>query len=207
MPSFIRNTSGGTAVAGGSLAPRSRRGNTNQADAYWRGGGANSPTLVEYLVVAGGAGGGAGVNATGGGGAGGARTNAAIDFAVSAGTAYTITVGGGGSAGGNPGGAGGTSTFSTINASGGGVGVTFARETAYPAECERRRRGCDILKPDGRHLFVFGSLGCLFLPDLKHARNVVFGTTIYYERVLVKFFIEYHMETRMKRIIHTRLCK
>jgi len=38
MPSFIRNTSGGTAVSGGALAPRSRRGNTNQADAYWRGG-------------------------------------------------------------------------------------------------------------------------------------------------------------------------
>ena len=38
MPSFIRNTSGGTAVSGGALAPRSRRGNTNQADDYWRGG-------------------------------------------------------------------------------------------------------------------------------------------------------------------------
>lgn len=39
MPSFIRNTSGGTSVSGGGLAPRSRRGNTNQADGYWRGGG------------------------------------------------------------------------------------------------------------------------------------------------------------------------
>ena len=38
MPSFIRNTSGGASVSGGALAPRSRRGNTNQADAYWRGG-------------------------------------------------------------------------------------------------------------------------------------------------------------------------
>jgi hypothetical protein len=43
MPSFIRNTSGGTAVSGGALAPRSRRGSTNQADGYWRGGG-----IVEF---------------------------------------------------------------------------------------------------------------------------------------------------------------
>ena len=46
MPSFIRNTSGGTAVSGGALAPRSRRGNTNQADAYWRGGDGNIFTIA-----------------------------------------------------------------------------------------------------------------------------------------------------------------
>lgn len=38
MPSFHKNTSGGASVSGGALAPRSRRGNTLQADAYWRGG-------------------------------------------------------------------------------------------------------------------------------------------------------------------------
>ena len=39
MPSFIRNTSGGKAISGGALAPRSRRGNAvAQVDAYWRGG-------------------------------------------------------------------------------------------------------------------------------------------------------------------------
>ena len=39
MSKISRNTAGGTAVGGGALAPRSRRGNTNQADGYWRGGG------------------------------------------------------------------------------------------------------------------------------------------------------------------------
>jgi hypothetical protein len=56
-------------------------------------------TGVEYLVVAGG-GGGVGMMETlvgGGGGAGGFRT--ATGFSVTAGTTYTITVGGGGSSG------------------------------------------------------------------------------------------------------------
>jgi hypothetical protein len=39
MPSFIRNLSGGKAISGGALAPRSRRGNTGQVAAYWSGGG------------------------------------------------------------------------------------------------------------------------------------------------------------------------
>lgn len=39
MPSFIRNTSGGKAISGGALAPRSRRGNnTDQVNSYWSGG-------------------------------------------------------------------------------------------------------------------------------------------------------------------------
>jgi hypothetical protein len=46
MPSFIRNTSGGTSVSGGGLAPRSRRGNTNQTDGYWRGGGGLSYNIA-----------------------------------------------------------------------------------------------------------------------------------------------------------------
>jgi len=39
MPSFIKNTAGGTSVSAGPLAPRSRRANTAQVDGYWRGGG------------------------------------------------------------------------------------------------------------------------------------------------------------------------
>lgn len=39
MPSFLKNTSGGKAISGGALAPRSRRGNaTAQVAAYWAGG-------------------------------------------------------------------------------------------------------------------------------------------------------------------------
>lgn len=41
MPKFDRVLAGGKAISGGSLAPRSRRGNTNQTDAYWRGGAAD----------------------------------------------------------------------------------------------------------------------------------------------------------------------
>lgn len=48
MSRINRNTSGGKAVSGGALAPRSRRGNTNQSDAYWRGGGPS------YMVATGG---------------------------------------------------------------------------------------------------------------------------------------------------------
>lgn len=51
-----------------------------------------APTSVEYLVVAGGGGGGR--DNAGGGGAGGFRT--ATGFAVSAGSAITVTVGAGG---------------------------------------------------------------------------------------------------------------
>ena len=53
---------------------------------------ASQTTSVEYLVIAGGGGSGSGVSC--GGGAGGYRT--ASGFAVSASTAYSITVGAGG---------------------------------------------------------------------------------------------------------------
>ena len=49
MSRINRNTSGGKAVSGGALAPRSRRGNTLQADAYWRGGGASSFVATKSL--------------------------------------------------------------------------------------------------------------------------------------------------------------
>ena len=39
MPSFLKNTSGGKAISGGSLSPRSRRGNnSDQVVSYWAGG-------------------------------------------------------------------------------------------------------------------------------------------------------------------------
>lgn len=81
-----------------------------------------APSTVEYLVVAGGGGGGAWAGG-GGGGAGGLRT--ATGFAVSSGSAITVTVGAGGSA--SSGNAqnstsGSNSVFSSITAAGGGVG-------------------------------------------------------------------------------------
>ena len=76
MPSFVKNTPGGKVISGGALAPRSRRGNTNQVNDYWSGGVSSNPTPnVQFLVVAGGGGGGSdnGTGAgCGGGGAGGA---------------------------------------------------------------------------------------------------------------------------------------
>ena len=73
---------------------------------------AAAPSTVEYLVVAGGGGGGGGGNRGGGGGAGGYRT--ASGFAVSTGSAITVTVGGGGSGGSGTGSDGSSSVFSTI---------------------------------------------------------------------------------------------
>lgn len=78
------------------------------------------PTLVEVLVVAGGGGGG---GWGGGGGGGGVIYNPS--FAVSPGTAYTVTVGGGGTAGTSAysgGGNGANSVFSSLTAIGGGGG-------------------------------------------------------------------------------------
>jgi len=82
-------------------------------------------STVDYLVVAGGGGGGAN-RAAGGGGAGGFRT--ATSFAVSAGSAITVTVGAGGAAGGGPAPYtsqtnGSNSVFSSITSTGGGFGA------------------------------------------------------------------------------------
>ena len=82
-----------------------------------------APPTVDYLVVGGGGGGGFGAGG-GGGGGGGLRT--ASGYAISAGSAYTVTVGDGGAANaaqaapnaGNP------STFATITATGGGGGAS-----------------------------------------------------------------------------------
>jgi hypothetical protein len=86
----------------------------------------NTVSSVEYLVVGGGGG-----AASGGAGAGGYRT--ASGFAVTSGVSITVTVGAGGTGGGsNAGGgtAGSTSTFSTIDSSGGGKGGTDTANNA-----------------------------------------------------------------------------
>jgi hypothetical protein len=77
-------------------------------------------TAVEVLVVAGGGGGGTGsFNGGGGGGGGGVIYNR--NFAVTPGSAITVTVGAGGSINSN----GGSSVFSTITSTGGGFGGGF----------------------------------------------------------------------------------
>jgi len=82
---------------------------------------AGAPDTVEYLVVAGGGGG--GTNRGGGAGAGGLLQ--ASGFAVSAGTALTVTVGAGGAANASSpyGQNGNDSVFSSITATGGGAGA------------------------------------------------------------------------------------
>ena len=81
--------------------------------------------LVEYLVIGGGGGSGAGSAAGGGGGAGGYRT--ATGFALTPGTAYSITVGAGGAGSTSPDSNNGTngsdSVFGSITALGGGGGA------------------------------------------------------------------------------------
>ena len=105
MPSFIRNTSGGKAVSGGALAPRSRRASTAQVSAYWSGGSAD-PLMIEYFAVGGGGGRSPGVYGAywGAGGAGGAAREGTILSKVGT---YTCTVGGWGGNCGN----GGSSTI------------------------------------------------------------------------------------------------
>jgi len=111
-------------------------------------GTACQPSIVDYMVVAGGAGGGgsqANGDSAGGGGAGGFRESkasaspthtasphTASPLAASTGitvtaTTYPITVGAGGSGGLQPGqgGNGSNSVFSTITSAGGGGGATF----------------------------------------------------------------------------------
>lgn len=97
-------------------------------------------TAIEYLVVAGGGGGG-GQYYGGGGGAGGYRT--ATDYAITLGTAYTVTVGNGG-AGGYAyavGVSGGVSSWNTsaagggakIESAGGGGGASYQQADGSPA--------------------------------------------------------------------------
>ena len=81
-------------------------------------------STVEYLVVAGGGGGGGQSNSDqfgGGGGAGGLLT--ATGYAITAGSAITVTVGAGGAGGSNAAGSAGVSSvFGSITATSGGYG-------------------------------------------------------------------------------------
>jgi len=52
MARFDRITSGGKAVGGGSLAPRSQRGNTGQANDFWRGGTVGPNASGGFAAVA-----------------------------------------------------------------------------------------------------------------------------------------------------------
>jgi len=94
VPKFDRALSGGKAISGGALGLRSRRGNTNQVDSYWRGGGVGAPPSVEVLIVAGGGGGGR--NDANGAGAGGAGGYLEGSLVLSATTAHDISIGAGG---------------------------------------------------------------------------------------------------------------
>ena len=82
-----------------------------------------APTSVEYLVIAGGGAGGGDY----GGGGGGGYVYSGSGLAVSAITAYTVTVGGGGSLGGfnANGGQGSSSVFASLTAQGGGGGAAI----------------------------------------------------------------------------------
>jgi hypothetical protein len=100
----------------------------------WVSTSPSAPTSVEYLIIAGGGGGGYG--RAGGGGAGGLL---ASSTSVTAGTPYTVTVGGPGSGGTNStgtAGSGSASVFNSISATGGGgggnepVGVNSGRQGA-----------------------------------------------------------------------------
>jgi len=92
------------------------------------GGDAPATFTPEYLVVAGGGGGGGTIG--GGGGAGGFRTG--TTFLISAGVAYTITVGSGGAAGAtfSKGTTGSNSVFGEITSNGGGGGGAGATGNA-----------------------------------------------------------------------------
>jgi hypothetical protein len=128
MPRALIELQGSKAIAGGALAPRSRRGTVGQVDSVRFGGVSATPT-IEYLVIAGGGG---GAYNGGGGGAGGYR-NATIGeltggggsaesvLAISAGTAYTVTIGAGDPSYAGQG-QGRASVLGSITSTGGGSG-------------------------------------------------------------------------------------
>jgi hypothetical protein len=89
------------------------------------------PSVVEYLIVAGGGGGGGAVGSSGQGGGGGAGGLLAGYAGITSGTSYTVTIGAGGtgSASSGIGGTGVSSVFSSITALGGGGGGTYSATT------------------------------------------------------------------------------
>jgi hypothetical protein len=138
-PQFIAAT-GGTVTTSGDFKIHSFTGDGCFVVSQIGGGGPlDGPSIVDYLVVAGGGGGGAGCGAGGGGGAGGYRfyanptcnpqsgpgapRNGPAGITVST-TTYPVTVGAGGAGGlGSPatcGSNGNNSVFSTITSTAGG---------------------------------------------------------------------------------------
>ena len=129
MSRTLRNTSGGKAISGGALSPRSKHVNsTLQVDSLRRGGSSgNPPVSVDFLVLAGG-----GAASYPGGGGGGYRTSvgtsgrgaaAESPITIVAGTAYTATVGA--ASGNNSSFAGsGLTTITSLGGGGGGYAVS-----------------------------------------------------------------------------------
>jgi len=97
MSRSAKTTSGGKAVGGGALSPRSKHVNsTFQVDGWRRGGGAG-PIDVQYFVISGAGGAGAGndgFSQGGAGGGGGGFRSGTIETAL--GVTVAVVVGGGG---------------------------------------------------------------------------------------------------------------
>jgi len=119
MPNPVKSMAGQAVSSNLSFGKR-RPPKMTAVDKIWKNK-FNVAFNMEYLVVAGGSGGGVGGGGAGGGGGGGFRTNvsgatsgrgavAEAAFDALSGEIYTVTVGGAGS----------TSTFSTITSTGGG---------------------------------------------------------------------------------------
>ena len=133
-PTFVAAT-GGTVTTSGDFKIHSFTGDGNFVVSEAGDGTSTHPSIVDYLVLAGGGSGGPSGDSSGGGGAGGFRESlasaspthtasphtasplkATTGITVTA-TTYPVTVGGGGGPG-----SGSNSIFSTITSAGGGVG-------------------------------------------------------------------------------------
>lgn len=140
----FRDTSGGKAIGGGALAPRTKRTNaTNQVDSWRRGGaGVTPPVNIQYVIVAGG-GGGIVSDRGGGGGAGGYKSSvtgelsggntSALAPLTNNGATLTVEIGAGGAIGLN-----GNNSFisnesTTVTVLGGGRAGNYA-EALGPAD-------------------------------------------------------------------------
>tara|TARA_Y100001972_G_C7629631_1_gene315992 strand:- start:27 stop:1496 length:1470 start_codon:yes stop_codon:yes gene_type:complete len=135
---------GGTITETGDFRVHTFTGDGTFAVNFAGNGTQDSPSIVDYLVVAGGGGGGQSSSGGGGGGAGGFRESlaaaspthtasphtasplkATTGITVTTGTSYPVTVGGGGTSkapGPTSSGPGSNSVFSTITSTGGGRG-------------------------------------------------------------------------------------
>jgi hypothetical protein len=128
--------SGGTESTSGNFKIHTFTGDSNFVVSQAASGCAAAPSVVNYVVVAGGAGGAGNRDGNGGGGAGGFRESysapvsgpyTASPLATPTGITlstqtYPVTVGGGGTGGATQGTSGSNSIFSTITSAGGGAG-------------------------------------------------------------------------------------